>query len=244
MSQVEQPSWFCQELNIKPNSQIIVLDDDTSIHNAWDERFSNLNVKLQHFSNSSDFYKYVKYNACEVNYYLIDYELIMDNKNGLDIIKELQLNHNAIIVTSCFEDSQLRFQCELMSVKIIPKSYVPFIKIVQSQNDDFVDDKIILIDDDEMIRATWLATAENIGKKIITFSSFENFMNAISTLSKNSTIYIDSDLGDKSKGEIYAKYLFEHGFTNIYLTTGYLAEQFDFMPWIKSIVGKDPLLIL
>ncbi len=103
----------------------MVLDDDPSIHEAWNEKFANItDVKIAHFSNASDFSRSI--DACKITLYLIDYELLTDEKNGLDIIEEMQLNDHAILVTSSFEDLKLRTRCKNMGVKIIPKSYVPY----------------------------------------------------------------------------------------------------------------------
>jgi len=51
-------------------------------------------------------------------------------------------------------------------------------------------------------------------------------------------------LGDNIKGEQYAKYLYDRGFTDLYLATGYQPEQFGHLPWIKSIVSKEPPFLL
>jgi hypothetical protein len=39
---------------------------------------------------------------------------------------------------------------------------------------------------------------------------------------------------------MYAKDLHALGFSEIYLATGHQASLFGSMPWIKSIVGKEP----
>lgn len=108
----------------------------------------------------------------------------------------------------------------------------------------FSESQFILIDDDEMMRTAWSIAAEITGKNLSLYSSFEKFISMIHHYSKNSKVYIDSDLGNNIKGEECAKKLYEMGFTTIYLTTGHSPEQFGYLPWIKEIVGKDPLLIL
>lgn len=244
LKQIEKPNLFCHELYVKPNSIIVVLDDDFSIHDAWNERFSNTEyVKLQHFYNSSDLSEYIKNNLSQVTYYLINYELIANNKDGLDFIEELGINQKAILVANYFEDAQIRDRCNRLAIKIILKSHIPYIQIIQLPIKD-VEDRIVFIDDDEIMRTAWTLVAESVGKKISTYSSFESFIREMITYSKNTTIYIDSELGNNIKGETCAKYLFENGFTTIHLATGHSPDQFESMPWIKSIIGKDPLLVL
>jgi hypothetical protein len=91
-----------------------------------------------------------------------------------------------------------------------------------------------------MMRSTWLFAAEEAGITISTYASFDEFLNEISNYNKDTLIYIDSDLGNNIKGEICAKHLFDEGFFEIHLATGYSKDMFSPMPWIKAIVGKEP----
>lgn len=103
---------------------------------------------------------------------------------------------------------------------------------------------MVLIDDDPMMRMTWIFAAEDAGKKIATYSSFDEFINEIDNYNKSTIIYIDSDLGKDIRGEICAKHLFDKGFIEIHLATGHSKEQFSNMPWLKSVLGKEPPFIL
>ena len=94
------------------------------------------------------------------------------------------------------------------------------------------------------MRTTWTFAAEDAKKSITTYSSFDEFIHEIDKHSKNTIIYIDSELGNNIKGEICAKQLFDQGFTEIHLATGHQQERFNHMPWIKTIVGKDPYFLL
>lgn len=231
------PLWFCDSMNIKYNSIIIILDDDHSIHDAWDERFTIFSqIQLIHFYSISELLKYKYIHQLPI-LYLIDYELLSDVKNGLDLIEELNINNNAVLVTSCFEDTTIQTRCQNINVKILPKSFVPFIKI-NEKNDD--SSSRVLIDDNQMMRIAWKFAAEDAEINLNTYSSFEDFTKVMNTYRKNTIIYIDSDLGTNIKGEIYAKILFENDFTDIHLTTGHSKNQFNDMPWIKTIIGKEP----
>ena len=102
--------------------------------------------------------------------------------------------------------------------------------------------QIILIDDEEIVRQTWEMAAEIIDKPIITYASISEFEGQINAIAKDSEIYIDSKLGndEDDKGEVLAKKLYNQGFQNLYITTGY--EEYDFkdMPWLKKVVDKEP----
>jgi signal transduction histidine kinase len=53
---VEAASWIAQTIHLKPNSIIVILDDEESIHGAWDMRLapyvkSHSNLHVHHFTN-------------------------------------------------------------------------------------------------------------------------------------------------------------------------------------------------
>jgi hypothetical protein len=98
----------------------------------------------------------------------------------------------------------------------------------------------IVCDDNDLLRMTWQCAAKNAGICLYTYSSPNEFKNAISQFEKTTAIYIDSDLSNGLKGEIFSKELHQQGFTEIYLTTGFAPGHFQNMSWIKSIIGKTP----
>ncbi|MBC8550237.1 MAG: hypothetical protein H8D23_11390 [Candidatus Brocadiales bacterium] len=59
-------------------------------------------------------------------------------------------------------------------------------------------------------------------------------------LSKDSTFYIDSNLENDVKGEIVAKKLFDLGYRNLYLATGYEPDDFNEFTFLKGVQGKEP----
>lgn len=123
------PVWFCDSISIGRNHTIIILDDDISIQDAWKTKFKKINhSSLWYYSNSSELTKN-GFNLYHPALYLIDFELVGENKNGLDLIEEFNLSDNAILVTSCFEDSYIRSRCVKNNIKILPKAYVPYINI-------------------------------------------------------------------------------------------------------------------
>ena len=60
------------------------------------------------------------------------------------------------------------------------------------------------------------------------------------TLTSYNIFYIDVHLSDNENGEQVTKELFELGFKNLYLATGFEVDQFSHITWIKGVVGKSP----
>jgi hypothetical protein len=130
------PSWFVPEIQLPKNGNVVILDDDSTIHKIWDARFAksstvNHGVKIFHFSTAEQVREWSlgKKNGGEV-IYLFDYELLGQKMNGLDIIESLNLSSNANLVTSRFEEKAVFKRCEKLGVKLIPKNMAEYVPII------------------------------------------------------------------------------------------------------------------
>ncbi|HSW92733.1 MAG TPA: hypothetical protein VLJ15_00085 [Gammaproteobacteria bacterium] len=99
---------------------------------------------------------------------------------------------------------------------------------------------LIFIDDCPIITKAWVLYGLSNNKKIASYNSIHSFRTDLNQFDLTTPIYIDSDLKDAMSGQDFAKELYEHGFKNIYLSTGHSPEKFPNMFWIKEIVGKMP----
>jgi len=243
--------WFADKLEFTRNSTVIILDDDQSIHDVWQSRIDseipNGNLNLHHFYQPEDLLA----TDIKADNYLCDYELIGHNLTGLDVIKQLNLAEKATLVTSRYEDPSIQERCQKIGVKILPKNYAAYVPLIiqekkspASEKMDYLKMKpdLILIDDNKTLTNAWKLTAEFSDKNIVVFNSISEAENEIHNYSLDSVVHIDSDLGENIKGEEYAKTLYEKGYKNLYLATGYEVSKFDLdkLYWIKKVVGKDP----
>lgn len=88
-------------------------------------------INLLTFTSDSEFVNWVRSNhelTREV-LFLLDYELLGQIKNGLDLIEEFDLNECAILVTSRYEEEAIRSRCARLGVRQIPKGMVPLVPI-------------------------------------------------------------------------------------------------------------------
>ena len=99
----------------------------------------------------------------------------------------------------------------------------------------------ILIDDDKMVHLFWEMEAKKQGSMLKTFFSVAEFLEVSDNINKKSNIFVDSNLADNLKGEIESEKIAKEDFPNIYLATGYSADDFEKPSWVKDIVGKRPL---
>ena len=60
---------------------------------------------------------------------MLDYELIDSKDSGLALIEQLNLKRQAILVTSRYEEPEVRERTKNLGIKIIPKSFAPYVPI-------------------------------------------------------------------------------------------------------------------
>jgi signal transduction histidine kinase len=246
LPRVAAPSWFLESIMLQSGMEVLCLDDDLTIHQIWKGRLDSLqatqqNIVVRNFTSAIEFKSFIKsqVNSQENKFYLIDYELLGQSTNGLSVIEELGIQDNVVLVTSRYEEPEIKERCEFLKIKLLPKSLAGFIPIEIKKPKESYD--VILIDDDELIHLVWQTVARKKDKKLVGLYSFHEFLNRAGEFDFTSTIYIDSNLKNEVKGEVVSKEAFEMGFKNIYLCTGYEASHFPEMPHIKGIVGKDPV---
>lgn len=230
------PQWFCEKIIINNASVIIIVDDDPSVHDLWKERLFHIKNKILYFHDIDKFIQYHTLGSNNNNLYLIDYEFSMENKNGIELIKILNIRYQTILVTNSFEEVEVRKFSDEMQFKILPKPYISYVPIIRECEQNAV----VLIDNDELMQSVWKLAGKKSGLNVDTYSSVNDFIEKFEIYNQKTIIYIDSDLGDNIKGELQAKKIFDKGFSEIYLTTGFSADQVQKFPWIKSIIGKTP----
>ncbi len=224
---------------------MVAVDDDLSIHQIWKGRLDSINanatgITLRSFTSAADF---KSFQLSDNMIFLMDYELLNQKENGLDLIKDRNVSSKSILVTSRHEEPHIRDACEKLHIKLLPKQlagFVPMQIVTQQPKLDY-----ILIDDDDLTQMSWKMNAENLGHQMKGYLNIEDFKKDLTNLDKAIRIYIDSDLGNNElghpiKGENLAQDLHVTGFHNIYLATGYEANNFSNLAFLKGIVGKDP----
>ncbi len=130
------PSWFAQKICFQSRVQIVIVEDDLSIHQGWRERLEPLQemfneIEIFNFSSIDEFITWYKTPSLSTTerVFLVDFEFLKQKKTGLEVIKELDLANRAILVTSRFEDPEIQKDAASLNLQILPKNiagYVPF----------------------------------------------------------------------------------------------------------------------
>ena len=129
LPRLDPPNWFVSVIFVSPDITIGILDDDQSVHDAWDQRLSAVskNLTIHHFRTAralSDWYS-LQLNPVQI---FSDYELL-ESETGLDLLENLELGNKAILVTSHYENPEIINRCLKSGVRLLPKNLLTHIPI-------------------------------------------------------------------------------------------------------------------
>jgi signal transduction histidine kinase len=129
VAEVPAPRWFCSQLTIVPQSTVVILDDDPSIHGIWHSRLRD-HSRLIHLTHSKQLEEWVQsFPRSEHTTFLVDYELNAESTNGLKLIERFKTGPRSILVTSRYEDPHVRSECQRLGVLLLPKRLAATIPI-------------------------------------------------------------------------------------------------------------------
>lgn len=98
----------------------------------------------------------------------------------------------------------------------------------------------VLIDDDELARATWKVAASRLGKRLRSYATAGEFLGEADAVDRATPVYIDVDLGNGKQGDVESLKIHELGFREIYLVTGHEPGKFAGLAHLRGVVGKEP----
>lgn len=248
---IPSPDWITDEITITKNDRIIILDDDESNHQLWQQKFSYISdklpdIRIKYFSHGTKVIDYIndlciaeKEDIC----LLCDYELINQELDGLEVIKKCGIS-NSYLIANHFIDGGVKKQAVQKCVKIIPKELISSIscKIEQFRNkNELVNVHMVWVDDEPIVAKTIIA--EYYKNLIIeTYSNPFEFLNKVDQYSKDTKIILDnyyyaSDGSTyKIDGITLADNLHAKGFTKLFLLSG---ESFNVPDYLHLILKSD-----
>jgi signal transduction histidine kinase/FixJ family two-component response regulator len=238
------PAWHIPQIRIAAGAKVIILDDDRTIHEVWDARFSKIRdqqlkgVEIEHFFNASALLIGMEaVHDSKAVLFLVDYELPAPDVTGLDLIEQIDIQRKSILVTGRHSDSQVIQRANRLGVPILPKEVVPTIpiEIVQERNQP----DGVLIDDDPAIREIWTDAAERRGRRLLTFSTPAEFLGAKPSIPPTVPIYVDAKLGS-SDGQDFARTIYQLGYLRIAITTALPPSSVRKWDGLSEIRGKEP----
>ncbi|MGZ3782537.1 MAG: sensor histidine kinase [Pseudobdellovibrionaceae bacterium] len=239
----EAPKWFANKVNLTDKKYLVSLDDDISIHQIWSGRLQSLGIDdIEHikFQSGEAFEQYVNSNIVRLKYtlFLVDFELLNQNKTGLDIIEDLGIEKYSILVTSRYEEADIQARAARLRLPLLPKSLAGFVPIhIEAPKEKY--DLILIDDDTQLIHPVWGSVAKSKNLSIRMFSSPQEFRAVVDTIDRQTPVYVDVSLGENINGIDFSREVSNFGFTEIYLATGYAPDSVNAPTFVRAVVGKD-----
>jgi PAS domain S-box-containing protein len=249
----DAPTWLAEEVILNPDDTVIILDDDASIHGAWQTRFENTldknsSINRKHFREGKDALEFIhSFPDTEKSklFLLSDYELLKQELNGLHIIAKGGVSRS-ILVTSHYADPIIQEQAAKTGTKILPKelaSEVP-IHITETEKTEVKESavsrvEVVLVDDDEALSDNMVNYIFQ-DKVVDQYLKPEDLLNNIHRYSHDIKIYLDNNYDNSwLTGLNVAKELHEKGFKHLYLLSGNGFEREELPPYLTAILKTD-----
>lgn len=228
---IKAPSWIAEQIQLNADDLIIILDDDASIHGAWDLRFETILdehplMRLRHFKQASEALEFLN-SISDIDkqkiFLLTDFELLQQEMNGLNVIEKSHINRS-ILVTSHYRNNNVLTHASKTNTKILPKLLAPEVPILI--NHDIKTDSqferkkvdIIVLDDDK--KYTWTLGQLFENRSVIEYHDPIEFLDNRHRYTQDVKIYIDTNYKDMDiKGLDIARILYSEDYKNLYLLT-------------------------
>lgn len=250
---VPHPQWIAEKIELYNDTFIVILDDDESIHGAWEARFkeSAPNLQRKHFKEGNEAVIFINaLESAERNkiFLLTDYELLRQDLHGLDVINKTGIR-NSILVTSHYNNPEVRDLAKLSNTKILPKplaSEIPINKLDMPQPATSiivpVNVDLVCIDDDKEFINVFNRFIANENRTMHTYFSVREFMNNITKYRKNTMILIDNKFERENiTGIDLVKQLYVQGYENLYLFSGKDYSNDSNVPWYLTLILKTDI---
>ena len=128
LPKIVKPEWASSEINLEGIENIVILDDDYSIHHIWADKLKTRTpIPIFNFTTTQRF-KTQLHRFKEKTLFLLDYELRGERETGLDMAHEVIDKKNCHIVTHNFQDPTLQRECKRLGGRSFSE-------------DDFVDER-------------------------------------------------------------------------------------------------------
>ena len=135
-ARIQKADWIMDEITFNSNDIVVILDDDQLVHDAWDLRLTALqhsmpDLLVRHEKQGQAVLDYLDALSPDDRnrvYLLCDFELINQNRHGLQIIEASNLKRS-VLVTSYYANPVLQKSVAQMNIKILPKQMASIVSI-------------------------------------------------------------------------------------------------------------------
>lgn len=120
------PSCMVGQIDISSKPNLLILDDDPSIHEIWKAKIhaQGINATVEHFFDSRSALDWARSNRKKLPDCLLlsDFDLYGSAESGLDVIDRGGFNlQNTILITNSYNSKTIQDKCLAMGIRVMPK---------------------------------------------------------------------------------------------------------------------------
>lgn len=251
--QAKPAGWIATKIDLNEGDIIVVLDDDSSIHGAWKSKFKpyESKIKLQHFQSGAEALEFIQgVKSKEQLFLLSDFELLQQKLDGLQVIASSKLQR-AMLVTSHYNDREIRKRATKDQVKILPKQLASDIVVNIGKNQPLQQDKkkvisnfrevdAVVIDDDRLFVSIFVDFFQYYSLTANAYHYSKFFLEKLDQYAQDTMIFIDNNFGSNHMSGIeLAINLHKKGYTRLYLLSGQGFSAGELPSYLTGIVKTD-----
>mgnify|MGYP000853261878 CR=1 FL=1 len=122
----EQPGCIVGEIDLSSKPNLLILDDDPSIHEIWKTKIQaqGINVAVEHFFDSHSALDWARNNRKKLPDCLLlsDFDLYGSSDSGLDVIERGGFTlQNTVLITNSYNSKAIQGKCLSMGIRMFPK---------------------------------------------------------------------------------------------------------------------------
>ncbi len=245
---IKAPEWIAEEIKLNRDDIIIIIDDDQSIHGAWDAKLKVIlkqapDIQIEHFTTvrkALNFIENLSEKGKQKVLLLVDYKFVKEDYTGIDVIKSSGVKRS-LLVTSFYNNDDIKNAAIRAETKILPKTLAPM--ILTTFNDQIENETknidLVLVDDDKDFVQSFVGLSSK-DNKIDVYYDPEEFLSQVSQYSKSTKMCIDNIFPDSDiDGIDMAQNLHEQGYEHIYVISGKPLTKV--IPSYLKIVAKEDI---
>jgi len=250
---IPTPDWLVTEVIITKGDTIVVLDDDPTIHEVWDNKFEDYKqiVDVIHFTNGEEAIDFINSGKIDKERIILltDYELVSQNLNGLDVVAQTKIP-NTFLVTSHFDNLKIRQSIDKEKIKLLPKQMASGIVIKEIKTETKANKKsakkakVVILEDEAILADGLQGILVKGGKPADVYNNGKSLLENFAQYSKDTKFCLDYKVGSITGLEV-AKVLHEAGYKKLYLLTGYdediLRGMVDIPNYIIKVLSKTDI---
>lgn len=123
-------------VSLERGQSLIVIDDDPIIRDAWAQKATTLDTDVRIFDSPEDLLASDVFHSLETARFVVDLEFKNSKTDGIELIRQLEIESRAILVTGKWDAADVRLRCECFGIGRFPKELLRYFEVTVNPKPD------------------------------------------------------------------------------------------------------------